>query len=165
MAHLLKKFGESALKPRLVNSVWRKPNISGRVAAVLKKSFLLKGQCATGPCSFLLLSRSSRVGRDCMLCSDLQRSGAGKGVGAHLVCGREWPYEAPEKPHAVLLPATLSGRKGSVCSPAARQGVAVRGAGEAAARHQAARRVWPVQEAQGAQAREGQAAAVHSPVF
>ena len=46
MAHLLKKFGESALKPRLVNSVWHKPNISKRIAAVLKRTTLLQGQCA-----------------------------------------------------------------------------------------------------------------------
>ena len=46
MAHLLKKFGESALKPRLVNSIWHKPNISKRVAAVLRRTTLLQGQCA-----------------------------------------------------------------------------------------------------------------------
>ena len=53
MAHLLKKFGESALKPRLVNSVWHKPNISKRVAAVLKKTTLLQGQCATPDLAFV----------------------------------------------------------------------------------------------------------------
>ncbi|KAK9822808.1 hypothetical protein WJX81_001356 [Elliptochloris bilobata] len=44
MAHLLKKFGEGVLKPRFVNGLWHKPNISKRVAAVLKKTALFQGQ-------------------------------------------------------------------------------------------------------------------------
>ncbi|EIE21286.1 hypothetical protein COCSUDRAFT_57189 [Coccomyxa subellipsoidea C-169] len=44
MASALKKFGEAALKPRLVNGLWHKPKVSARQAADLKKAALFEGR-------------------------------------------------------------------------------------------------------------------------
>ncbi|BDA51115.1 hypothetical protein COCOBI_17-3350 [Coccomyxa sp. Obi] len=44
MASALKKFGEAALKPRLVNGIWHKPKVSARKAADLKKAALFEGR-------------------------------------------------------------------------------------------------------------------------
>ena len=44
MAKQLAKFGIKALKPQLVAGSWQKPKISARVAADLKKQFLLEGR-------------------------------------------------------------------------------------------------------------------------
>ena len=44
MAHLIAKLGIDALKPQLVGKLWRKPVLSGRKAADLKKQFLAEGK-------------------------------------------------------------------------------------------------------------------------
>ena len=41
---LLKKFGEAALKPQKVNGLWRKPAISAKNSARLRKDTLLAGE-------------------------------------------------------------------------------------------------------------------------
>ena len=101
MAHLLKKFGESALKPRLVNAVWHKPNISKRVAAVLKRSTLLQGQCAIPGLAVCIQCRfCHHLFAFVMTCTKVTDDGA-------LHCalpGREWAYPEPEKPQHPTKP-------------------------------------------------------------
>jgi len=43
MAHLLAKLGKEALKPAKVGAVWRKPLISAKNMARLKKEYLKEG--------------------------------------------------------------------------------------------------------------------------
>jgi hypothetical protein len=52
MAKALQKFGEAALKARLVNGQWHKPKVSNRVAADLKKKTLSEGGYATASLRF-----------------------------------------------------------------------------------------------------------------
>ena len=44
MASLLARIGAAALKPQLVDGVWRKAAISAKNAAKLKREYFLNGQ-------------------------------------------------------------------------------------------------------------------------
>lgn len=90
MANALKKFGEAALKPVFKDGFWRKPKVSARIAADLKKEALFAGrQAHLSHAYFLQLALSL----SCLCARKHSKPACEK---SHMMTmHREWPF--PEK--------------------------------------------------------------------